>query len=491
MRSIAPGPWSLLAWGLFFTTPIPSALADERSDAERALERAAAARDTAAAQAALGPALAPGDERAARFLLRVAPALRGLDLHASLLDAFPTFQDAAAVGVLATAASSNANAEVRYLLVEGLARQGSEPARKAVLEALDDRADIVALAAARAARLLAAPETVGRLIDRLEKAERKPAEASLVREIQGALKALTGQDIPRAEIWKSWWAANQATWQPPAARQPEPDRRNGSREGTVIDRLRKDRPEDAETVTSLPNDRVVVVRGARDKIGDVLDAIRVPHRDIRPDDIRGLSLDPRSVLVLNCNAAHDPYTDTEHAKIRDFVSNGGYLFTSDWELSDSLQEIFPGTIRVVGKSAPDPFKATIVPAAPAHPLLRDLFPMTTWDPMAFTWFIDENSELIKVESPGVTVLVISPDLEEKYKAPAVAITFRWQADRIVAEGAAGAAVTGGRRGPAPGAVLHVMSHFEKQRDADSGDHFALQQLLLNFVLEKDRQNRGG
>ena len=41
-------------------------------------------------------------------------------------------------------------------------------------------------------------------------------------------------------------------------------------------------------------------------------------------------------------------------------------------------------------------------------------------------------------------------------------------------------------------MLHVLSHFQKQRD-ESGDGFALQQMLLNFIVEKQafRRRAGG
>jgi len=56
--------------------------------------------------------------------------------------------------------------------------------------------------------------------------------------------------------------------------------------------------------------------------------------------------------------------------------------------------------------------------------------------------------------------------------------------RRAARAAARSPPTGGRQ------RLHVLGHFKNQKDADSGDRFALQQLLLNFILEKQRASEG-
>jgi hypothetical protein len=77
----------------------------------------------------------------------------------------------------------------------------------------------------------------------------------------------------------------------------------------------------------------------------------------------------------------------------------------------------------------------------------------------------------------------------------VAVTFRW-GDARIPTGGGGAGGDGAKAGSTGvrgsgqgveigGAVLHVMSHFRDQKSAD-GDGFALQQLLLNFVVEKQR-----
>src|SRR5581483_3881827 len=190
----------------------------------------------------------------------------------------------------------------------------------------------------------------------------------------------------------------------------------------VVDRLKKNRPEDARTIERLADDDVIVVKGHSDQVEQVLDAIKIKHKLIAAEDLAKTKLDPKSVLVLNCNSRNNPYGESEWAKIRDFVDKGGYLFTSDWQLEFLYGKVFPGAIALDKKIGKDAMVVGIKPTAAGgkHPFLRDVFPMTTWDADKFQWHMDSWSELIKVESPGVTVLVESPDLQQKFQNGAVA-----------------------------------------------------------------------
>jgi len=84
----------------------------------------------------------------------------------------------------------------------------------------------------------------------------------------------------------------------------------------------------------LADDDVIVVRGHSDKVEDVLRAINVKHKLIDADEVKGLKLDPRSVLILNCNSRDNPYGDAEFAKIASSWTRR-YLFTSTGSSSSS------------------------------------------------------------------------------------------------------------------------------------------------------------
>jgi hypothetical protein len=480
----------VLAALLFLSVAAGFALADDRSDAEHKLEQAISSQNAEQVKSALAAAMRPGDARAAKLFLLDALRLRGIGVHEELLDAIKGITDEAGLKELAEAAKKSPQVDLRYLLIEGLALQGSDTAARAVIDGLEDRDDTVSTIAARSVRNLKSPEAVERLMARLEKAEGKSQETSLAREINGALVAITGQELSFAAEWKSWWQSHKTGWKAPeAAEKAKADEGGGT---TSMDRLRKNRPEDAHTIERMSDDDVIVVKGHSDQIEDVLKALKIPHKAIEADKLTETKLDPKSILVLNCNSRLNPYSDFEFTKIREFVDKGGYLFTSDWQLEFLMGKVFPGTISLDKKIGKD---ALVVPIKPSiagsrHPFLRDVFPMSTsWDKDSFVWHMDSWSELIKVQSPGVTVLIESPDLQSKFQNGAVAVTFRWHNGAVVTgQESSRRQATGGGKGheaaPQGGCVLHVLGHFKHQRDKDSGDHFALQQLLLNFFLEK-------
>lgn len=222
---------------------------------------------------------------------------------------------------------------------------------------------------------------------------------------------------------------------------------------------------------------------------------------IAKDKFDDLKLDPKSVLVINCDGkGHPAFNDEQIARIREFVDKGGYLFTSDWELEYTIEKAFPGSISKGGlssKKKDDEFKVDIKPTIEGgkHPFLRDVFPLTTWDAAALSWKMDGMSFLINRLSPDVECLIESQELKKRFPDfPWVAVTFHWKNGKVVkavhtapgADAGKGHTQSGSAGG---GCVLHVLSHFKHQKDKDAGDKFALQQLLLNFFLEKQAQNK--
>jgi hypothetical protein len=100
------------------------------------------------------------------------------------------------------------------------------------------------------------------------------------------------------------------------------------------------------------------------------------------------------------------------------------------------------------------------------------------------WHIDKDSPDIKILKPAdVTVLMVAPALRDDKggkESDVVAFTFAYgggggnQAAKITSDTNIPQIKSGGR-------VLHVLSHFGKQKNA--ADEFVLQNLLLNFLIE--------
>jgi hypothetical protein len=191
-------------------------------------------------------------------------------------------------------------------------------------------------------------------------------------------------------------------------------------------------------------------------------------------------------------------------KVRAFVERGGYVFSSDWALSNTLARAFPEVLGTNSRTGPDETHTIRPPAASAaHPLLRDLFELNPWAAAkrTFTWQVDGSSDLVR-PNRKLVVLVDAVALRAKTGSGIVACTFAFTAvgggtvvpEEVASRPLAGRPLTGGgtrqrgrrnrrERSPRIGRVLHVLSHFQHQKE-ESGDGFALQQLLLNFVVEK-------
>jgi hypothetical protein len=92
--------------------------------------------------------------------------------------------------------------------------------------------------------------------------------------------------------------------------------------------------------------------------------------------------------------------------------------------------------------------------------------------------LKELSKILKKDI--VTVLVMSPKLVDKSNPEgAIAVTWGMSGENIVSTGSNKTSYSGGGR------VLHVMSHFGKQRSQI--DEFALQNLLLNCLIELNQR----
>ena len=150
-------------------------------------------------------------------------------------------------------------------------------------------------------------------------------------------------------------------------------------------------------------------------------------------------------------------------KIRDFVKKGGYLFTSDWGIT-LLEKAFPGYVKIGGSYGPKTVVIRPRKGSEKDPLLEDVFFTGVGQgekksSVPLRWEVDSGSYLIGTGSSRVKILVESKDLP---RCPAVAVLFSPKRDS--------------------GKVLHVLSHFTKQ--ADGFGEFAIQNLLLNFILDR-------
>lgn len=465
---------ALVSWA-----PLKSAFASER-DVKKKLLGSLKRRDRTGAVEALNEAAALPGDKGAKLILSKALQIGLLGLVDEIVESLGKVNDPKPV---VKAATSHRTPDVRYLCVRALASHKTPEALAACQKALGDKAEVVAVAAVRSTQAKMTKEIVDewlKLLLKEEKAKPKKQRQSFLRELVTALKNATGQEIDAGVDWDNYWKAHRAAWK-------APDLATGGSDKDVIDRMKKHRKSDVKTLERLADTDVIVMRGRSDKVEQVLTAIKIKHKRINREDFGKLELKPNSVLVLNCNGDKDKFTDAEIAKISRFVAQGGYLFSSDWQLKFTVEKAFPGAIAFGGESERtkrgEEISSPITPVVGNHPYMRDVFPLSTIERAGYKWKIDGRSHLIKILSKKGVIPLISCEALKAKKAPFVAVTFRWKG-RVVTKNRV---ATGGKATPEGGAVLHVLGHFKNQKD--KSDKFALQQLLLNFIIEKQREKR--
>jgi len=107
---------------------------------------------------------------------------------------------------------------------------------------------------------------------------------------------------------------------------------------------------DISALDNLSKHDVVVVKGASDKIEQVLAAIGVPHICIEATELHSVKLNPDQTVYINC---HSTYPTGAAENVAAFVKAGGQLITTDHVLHNLLHNAFPGYIKHEGASTPD------------------------------------------------------------------------------------------------------------------------------------------
>lgn len=333
------------------------------------------------------------------------------------------------------------------------------------------------------------------LIEIAKKEEKKGSE--LHRQATKGLAMLTAQTIASAEGWEAWWNQNKDTFKVGEA--PKSDKG-----GTVVETIKRNRTTDYEDLKKGKKEEIVVVSGAFDEIQKVLDKLAIPHTVITKDDFDRHDFSKCVVLLVNCDDYMSKrFTKKQQEAIRGWVAQGGYLFTSDWGIVDLLEDAFPGYVKKAGEIPPR-MNVDILPkkGSTGHPYLKEVFIKVKGEggkdgksasqieeKIDHRWEIDELSYTIGYDPSKVVVLCESPELLGTTKDNAVAVTFGFGDSG----GGKPAVATGGVYEELPkmkgGKVLHILSHFGKQKNAQ--DDYALQNMLLNFLIEaKDRRKMG-
>lgn len=212
------------------------------------------------------------------------------------------------------------------------------------------------------------------------------------------------------------------------------DKANKAASTVLKERMAQERPEDAKLLETVEASDIVVVRGQYDHVESVLKTLKIQHTTVSPGQVAKLNLNAKQLLIIDCPGTI-PGAGIE--RIRKFVNAGGYLYTTDWALTNVVQRAFPGFIAFNGRETADDVVEVEVKQA-EHNLLKHLT-LSGENPK---WWLEGSSYPIRVLNPEkVEVLITSREMKKKYGEAAIAVHFRY----------------------GDGQVLHMASHFYLQQ----------------------------
>ncbi|MHC4472885.1 MAG: SH3 domain-containing protein [Planctomycetota bacterium] len=208
----------------------------------------------------------------------------------------------------------------------------------------------------------------------------------------------------------------------------------------LLEKMKRDRRKDYEALCRVRRRDLLVVRGSYDHVEWVLRELKVPFAETSPESLARTDLRRARAVLVNCPGR---VGSAGVRRLKDFVRAGGLLFTTDWSVLHVLEPAFPGTVRYTRK----PTRDDVVPIRilkPEHVFLRHV--LTGND--RHLWWLENRSYPVQVlDRRRVEVLADSEEMERKYGAKPIAVTFR--------EGR--------------GRVVHIVSHFYLQRSELRGD----------------------
>ena len=159
----------------------------------------------------------------------------------------------------------------------------------------------------------------------------------------------------------------------------------------------------------------------------------MPFTRVESAHLGAVELRPEQLLVVNCPGQ---LGQRDVLRIRDFVTAGGSLFTTDWALRHVLEPAFPDTVAYNEHPTADDVVRVEVRDT-ENPFLRGVIDPGE-DPL---WWLEASSYPIRVLDPAVEVLLASTELQTKYGEAPVAVLFHH----------------------GQGEVFHMISHYYLQR----------------------------
>jgi hypothetical protein len=120
--------------------------------------------------------------------------------------------------------------------------------------------------------------------------------------------------------------------------------------------------------------------------------------------------------------------DTDsRARVQWFVNVGGYLMTTDWALTKTIEPGFPGYLKQFSGSSTGNDVVVVEDAHPGHPFTAGVFEHVP----AMKWWLEIQAFPMTVTWPERTeVLVDSAEMRKRYGSSPMAATFRWGLGKV-------------------------------------------------------------
>lgn len=206
---------------------------------------------------------------------------------------------------------------------------------------------------------------------------------------------------------------------------------------------------------------VVIVRGSADAMEQVLGRAKVKFALVSPEELADLPLHSKQVVMVNCTGQ---MSDAARARLKRFVTAGGFLYTTDHAVKYVIEDIFPNTLAFTGQSSTQEVVPVKVAGTDEDRGLLSALGGNAKE----CWQVASGGMPVKVLDPKrVKVLMSSDIVEKKYGSGVIAARFRWE----------------------DGQVIHVTGHFftqpgqTPQQIAESGGR-VFEQLSENVVKAK-------
>ena len=206
-----------------------------------------------------------------------------------------------------------------------------------------------------------------------------------------------------------------------------------------------------ELLAKISSKEVIVIKGSYDKVEDILVEMEIEHTMFNYGITENTHLYPNQIVLVNCPG------DNIHCRtIANFVSNGGWLVTTDWALDRVIETAFPRTIKQSGRTCDD-----IVSITPCNSQITKGVIENS------QFWLEASSHTISITDPDVIkVLIKSDEMKKKYNSEVIMVGFNW----------------------GKGKVFHSISHFILQKSKSGKtrmeDVYSSLVLLTNILAQR-------